>query len=198
MRVLYLQGDHYQMGLQHGEQVTDLRAQIIAMMDARLKHLERRDDLSRNLQRVKVAWNRSARSTLAMLQGIADALAIPRARLFLYALASYLDDSSATRRATEGCTVWAASGNATRDGTPILTKNRDYSLAHLPLQLLAHASPQRGYRHLYVTSAGSAGVPCLRRTGTHPDGRADPRERVRRPRRAWGPAGPTRGSAVPR
>jgi isopenicillin-N N-acyltransferase-like protein len=158
MRILSLQGNHYQMGFQHGEQVTDLRAQIIARMDARLGHLERRDDVSRSLQRVEVAWKRSTRSTLAMVQGIADALKIPFARLFLYALASYLDDLAAARRATEGCTVWAASGNATRDGTPILTKNRDYSLAHLPLQLLAHATPQRGYRHLYVTSAGSPGV----------------------------------------
>jgi hypothetical protein len=41
---------------------------------------------------------------------------------------------------------------------PILTKNRDYAIGHLPLQALAYATPQQGYRYLYITSAGSPAV----------------------------------------
>jgi isopenicillin-N N-acyltransferase-like protein len=60
----------------------------------------------------------------------------------------------------EGCTTWAASGPATADGTPILAKNRDSSLEHLPLQLVVRARPEVGYRYAYVTSAGSPGIFC--------------------------------------
>jgi predicted choloylglycine hydrolase len=44
------------------------------------------------------------------------------------------------------------------DGQPILAKNRDYRLEHLPLQVVVKAEPAQGYRYTFVTSAGSPGV----------------------------------------
>jgi len=176
MRVLVLRGSHYEMGLQHGQQARDLGATILATLKARIRHLEQRADLDDAVRQVETAWQKNAPSTIAMLKGIADGLTIQFARLFRYAIASYLDDlllgdsklGIASHRPlamtdkqcpeTEACTVWAAAGLATRDGAPILTKNRDYTLAHLPLQMLADAAPQSGYRYLYVTSAGSPAV----------------------------------------
>ena len=158
MKTLSLQGDHYEMGWQHGQQVLDLRDRIVTTMEARLRLLARRSGTEVIVRELDKTWQDIAPSTLAMLRGMAEALAVPFPRLFGYAVASYLDDLRLGAASTEGCTVWAASGSATRNGSPILSKNRDYALEHLPLQALAYAAPRRGHRYLYVTSAGSPGV----------------------------------------
>ncbi len=158
MTPLCLRGDHHDMGWQHGQQVLRLRDRIIETMDARLRALGRREGEEATLRELERAWQTIAPSTLAMLRGMAEALTIPFSRLFEYTAAAYLDDLRRGAASGEGCTVWAASGRATRDGSPILTKNRDYAITHLPLQTLAYAAPRRGYRHVYVTSAGSPGV----------------------------------------
>jgi predicted choloylglycine hydrolase len=157
MKTLSLKGDHYEMGRQHGHQVLELREMIAATMEARLCRLEANDtDVS--LRELGAIWQDIAPSTLAMLRGMADGLRLPFPRLFAYAAASYLDDLRLGSSGAEGCTVWAASRSATPDGSPILTKNRDYAIGHLPLQALAYAVPRQGYRSVYVTSAGSPAV----------------------------------------
>ena len=157
MRLLTLRGDHREMGLQHGRQLFDLRPLIVEAMDRRLAHLK--DEAATDLlEELEQAWTEHARSTLDMLAGIAEALHLDLARLLGYAAASYLADRLQAASRPEACTVWAASGPATADGSPILAKNRDYSLAHLPLQAVAVATPSEGYRYVYVTSAGSPAV----------------------------------------
>jgi len=158
MKTLSLQGDHYQMGLQHGQQVLELRARIVEAMERRLDALGRRSDTDTIARELEKTWQEIAPSTLAMLQGMAQALTIPFLRLFEYAIASYLDDLRRGSPKAEGCTVWAASGSATHDGLPILTKNRDYAMGHLRLQALAYATPRQGYRYMYITSVGSPAV----------------------------------------
>jgi predicted choloylglycine hydrolase len=155
--MLTLQGDHFQMGLQHGRQVLGLRPQILEAIDRRLAVLEDRP-IAGLLREVEQAWAAQARSTLDMLAGIAKTLEVDVARLLRYAVASYLEDRTGPGSQAEGCTVWAAAGPTTAGGLPILAKNRDYSLAHTVLQTLAHATPREGHRYLYVTSAGSPGV----------------------------------------
>ncbi len=159
MKVLSLHGDHYQMGLQHGKQVCDLRPLILTTIGARLEALTRTGGLDMPvLDEVKRVWETHARSTLMMVEGIADALQIPLERLFQYVAASYLEDLLLAKTQPEGCTVWAASRSATRDGAPILVKNRDYYEGHIPLRVIAYAALREGYRSIYVTSAGSPGV----------------------------------------
>lgn len=58
----------------------------------------------------------------------------------------------------KGCSTWAASKGSTSSGEPILVKNRDYHLEHLPLQVVVRAEPGDGHRYLCVGSAGSPGV----------------------------------------
>ncbi len=158
MTPLSLRGDHHDMGWQHGQQVLPLRDRIIETMEARLRAQGRREGEEATLRELERVWQTIAPSTLAMLRGMAEALVLPFSRLFEYAVASYLDDFRRGATSREGCSVWAASGSATPGGVPILTKNRDYAIGHLPLQALAFAAPQRGYRYAYVTSAGSPGV----------------------------------------
>ncbi|MGE5261763.1 MAG: C45 family autoproteolytic acyltransferase/hydrolase [Acidobacteriota bacterium] len=159
MRVLSLQGNHYQMGLQHGKQVRDIRPLILSSIDTRLHGLRRTGGFdTAAMQEVRRVWSEQARSTLAMLEGIGEALDIPLERLFQYAIASYLEDLLLSRTLEDGCTVWAAAGRATQDGTPLLSKNRDYFDAHIPMRTIVYAAPHPGYRCLYITSAGSPGV----------------------------------------
>jgi len=158
MKTLTLRGDHFEMGWQHGQQVFELRDRVVATMEARLRALGRREGEEAILRDLEKAWEEIAPTTLAMLRGMAEALALPSFRLFEYATASYLDDFRRGAARAEGCTVWAASGSAARNGSPILSKNRDYALEHLPLQVLADAAPRQGHRYVYVTSAGSPAV----------------------------------------
>ena len=156
------------MGFQHGQQVLDLRPLIVDVANRRLAVLAGSPNygLIEELERV---WEAQARSTLDMLAGMAEALDLDGSLLLRYAAASYLEDRQREASEAEGCTVWAASGPATADGLPLLTKNRDYNLAHLPLQAVARATPQDGYRYLYVTSAGS---PCVFSSGMNEKGLA--------------------------
>jgi isopenicillin-N N-acyltransferase like protein len=162
MIVLSLHGDHYQMGRQHGQQVYDLRPYIVEAIDARLNVLDERgaaEERAKLLNELERAWNEHARSTMAMLKGMADALELPFARLFHYAAASYVEAVLfAESCCGEGCTAWAASGPNTRGGAPILAKNRDLHFGHQPLKALAYATPQKGHRYLYATSIGSPAV----------------------------------------
>ncbi len=161
MKILSLQGDHYQMGFQHGKQVKDLRPLILATIGARLEGLTQTGGLNISvLDDLRRRWetNAHALSTLKMMEGMAASLEIPGERLYQWAAASYLEDLLLAKTAPEGCTVWAASRSATREGTPLMAKNRDYYEGHIPLRVIAYAAPRDGYRYLYVTSAGSPGV----------------------------------------
>ena len=159
MRVLSLYGDHYQMGLQHGRQVYDLRPMIMSSIGTRLEGLTRTGGLNAQvIAQVENAWNESARTTMDMLKGIGEKLELPFAQLFHYTLASYLDDLLLAKTQTDGCTGWAAARSETQDGAPMLVKNRDYFEGHIPMRAVAYATPQNGYRYIYVTSAGSPGV----------------------------------------
>jgi hypothetical protein len=98
------------------------------------------------------------------VRGIAAGLEISFTRLFDYNLAAFLRDALTTDRGTppsdpvDGCSAWAATGGATRDGKSILVKTRDYRREHLVLQMVVRAEPQSGHRYTYITSAGSPGV----------------------------------------
>lgn len=159
MRILSLRGNHFQMGVQHGKQVQDIRPLILSSIETRLDALARNGGLDASaIGAVSQVWRVSARSTLAMLEGISESLAIPIERLFQYAIASYLEDLVHPRMHSEGCTVWAAAKSTTRDGTPILVKNRDYYDRHIPMRAIVYAAPEPGYRYICATSAGSPGV----------------------------------------
>ncbi len=168
MRVITLAGDHYEMGLQHGRQTLDLRPRLVQVIEQRIAGLEG-TPVAGLLPELERRWAVIARPTLDMLAGMARALDLDPSRFLCYAAASYLEDSARSNlplgerdvwegAPAEGCTVWAASGEATADRMPILAKNRDYNLAHLDLQVLARATPRDGYRYMYVASAGSVGV----------------------------------------
>jgi isopenicillin-N N-acyltransferase like protein len=168
LRVIEVAGNHLVMGYQHGRQVADLRPAILSRIAASYTRL-REDGVDASFAALvdRTAGAVAARSpaTLELLQGLSAGLDLPYEALLHYNLAIFLRDALATRRGrpdgagvAEGCTTWAAAGAATANGAPLLAKNRDYELQHLPLQMVVRATPETGYRYTFVTSAGSPGV----------------------------------------
>jgi predicted choloylglycine hydrolase len=153
------------MGHQHGVQVRGLLPLIDEAIRARLDEIgnygcdEQFEALVRRTHETLVAYSPT---TIDFIRGQAQALAYDFENLLRYDLASYLLDDLRTRRAAsaEGCTSWAATGSVTADGRSILAKNRDYRLAHLPLQVVSHVQPASGLRYVCVGSAGSPVVFC--------------------------------------
>lgn len=170
-QIIKLSGNHYQMGFQHGQQVEWLRGYIMEAIEARLAQIERDrpDETFESLVTETAQVLRAVDpATIDFIRGQADSLALEFDWLLRYNLVNFLRDALTARRLTPDsagleatfgeCTTWAASSSATADGQPILVKNRDYFLEHLPLQVLAQAQPENGYRYVYVTSAGNPGV----------------------------------------
>jgi hypothetical protein len=153
------------MGRQHGLQVRKLRPFIVEAIKSQFSQIKRDgpDERFESLLAETVELLQQVDlPILEMIQGQAEGLDLNFETLLRYGLAAYLWDDLVARRwrGEESCTTWAASGPATADGKPILAKNRDSSLEHLPLQLAVKAIPSTGYRYTYVTSAGSPGIFC--------------------------------------
>ncbi len=162
---LNLQGDHYTMGRQHGDQVRRLRPLIVEAIEARFRQIEQYEPDARFeslLRETRELLQDIDAPLLAMIRGQAEALELEFDTLLRYDLVTYLLDYLVTRKppGTEGCTTWAATGLATASGQPILVKNRDNRLERLPLQIVIHATPEAGYRYVCSGSAGSPGVFC--------------------------------------
>ncbi|OQY18714.1 MAG: hypothetical protein B6I34_10355 [Anaerolineaceae bacterium 4572_32.1] len=162
---LTLQGNHYAMGRQHGRQVRGLRPLISQAIEARFDQIERDGPDARFealLNETCELLEEYDAPLLDMIRGQAEALDFEFDTLLRYDLTSYLRDDLLTRKppSTEGCTTWAATASAAAGGQPILVKNRDYRLEHLPLQIVTHATPDSGYRYVCSGSAGSPGVFC--------------------------------------
>jgi len=160
---LTLEGDHYTMGWQHGRQVGELRSLIVQAIQARFAQIERDGPDARFealLRETRELLEDVDAPLLSMIRGQAGALELEFDTLLRYDLVSYLRDALVTRKppGCEGCTTWAATGPATAGGQPILAKNRDYRLEHLPLQVVIRATPGSGYRYVFSGSAGSPGV----------------------------------------
>jgi len=201
IRLLEVNGTHYQMGWQHGRQVKDLRPLILDAIQNRLAPMEGKREVAALMEGfLETLQEVGGAPTIEMIRGQADGLEVDFQRLFKYAVASYLEDNlfpSTPRQAPfdcaqgrrddagsghtpstlrlrsgqagsegpwsfgpgpKGCSTWAASKGSTSSGEPILVKNRDYHLEHLPLQVVVRAEPGDGHRYLCVGSAGSPGV----------------------------------------
>jgi isopenicillin-N N-acyltransferase-like protein len=150
------------MGWQHGCQVKDLRPLILEAIQNRLAAIDGKRELTALTEGLlETLQEVGGTPTVEMIRGQADGLEVDFQRLFQYDVASYLEDNLLPS-SPESCSTWAASEGATSSGEPILVKNRDYYLEHLPLQVLVRAEPENGrrfaYRYLCVSSAGSPGV----------------------------------------
>jgi isopenicillin-N N-acyltransferase like protein len=159
MQTIQLTGNHYTMGLQHARQVYEKRPLISRVIEKRLQNLERLPmDVRPYAAELLELWKEYDPQILSMLRGIADGLELPWEKYFSYSIAAYLAERAGFPEPGQGCTAWAASGDFTWDGAPLLVKNRDYRPDHWQLQYLAHARPAEGYTYSYITSAGSPGV----------------------------------------
>jgi predicted choloylglycine hydrolase len=160
-----LRGDHYTMGRQHGVQVRMLRPLIDNAIKARFDDIAKHgcDERFESLVReTRDALMTHCPTVVEFIRGQAEALAYDFENLLRCDLVSYLCDELLTRgtASSDGCTSWAATGSATVDGLPVMAKNRDYHLEHLPLQTVSRVEPVAGYRYVCAGSAGSPDVYC--------------------------------------
>ena len=172
VQVVQLRGDHYLMGYQHGQQVKPLRPAIIKAIETRLAQIAQDnpdESFERLVRKTRQVVRQVDPAIVSFIRGQADSLGFDFDWLFRYSLVNFLRDALATPQkpasdstsdkiGVEGCTTWAARGSATAAGQPLLVKNRDYFLEHLPLQIVVRAESANGYGCLYVTSAGNPGV----------------------------------------
>lgn len=162
---LILHGAHYTMGRQHGTQVRMVYPLIDEAIAARQQEIDayKHDEYFEGLlRRTRDALLTHSPKLADLIRGQADSLDYDFEYLLRYDLVSYLRDDLLFRdgAGSQSCTTWAAVGSATPDGKPILAKNRDYRLEHLPLQTVSWVEPAAGHRYVCVGSAGSPGVYC--------------------------------------
>jgi isopenicillin-N N-acyltransferase like protein len=147
------------MGLQQGRQVREMRGLILKAMEKRLRLLAMLPaDIQPYEQELYSAWETLDPPIMKMMRGISDGLEMDWKRFFRYSVTSYLSKKASHPLPGQGCTSWAAGGLLTFDEAPLLAKNRDYRPDHRQLQCLVNAQPDGGYKHSYLTSAGSPGV----------------------------------------
>jgi hypothetical protein len=140
-RIVLLRGSAYDQGLQHAAAIPPAQRRCLE----RLIELEHPGAASTDLL---ACHRRDAPETVATIEGLAEGLGQPFEQLWAYTARSYVSELAA-----EGCSVAARSGRQ-----PLLGKNRDFSLAHLPLQSLIAVAPSEGYPWLSLGSLGSPGV----------------------------------------
>lgn len=166
MRTINVSGAPEEIGRQHGQQIGDLRDQLVATIDARVTALHAIDaDRPQRLQPIIAALEELDAPLLAFLRGLSSSLALDYDRLLRYTLSSYLRDKQETGDLIpanpalgEGCSAWAATAPQTAGGATLLAKNRDYHRDHIALQVLARVTPATGFRYLAIGSAGSPDV----------------------------------------
>lgn len=160
MRVLNLEGTHYEMGRRHGEQAGPLGPLLLRRIRRRLQGLPPNPLADAWYGEVVALLERDAPGFLQYAQGQAEGLGMDRDLLLRFSLASYLEDraKSPSAVAAEGCTAWAARPDWTQNGQPILAKNRDQSVNLLGLQCLVRARPANGHPYLGLTTFGWPGL----------------------------------------
>lgn len=160
MRVLNLEGTHYEMGRRLGELAAPWRGMLLRRIHRRLQKLPPHPMTDRWYGEVITLLEREAPEFLLCAEGQSAGLGVDRDLLLRFSLASYLEDRAkdVVGAVVEGCTAWAAGPSWTQDGRPILAKNRDQSMEQLGLQCVVYAVPVGGFRYLGVTTLGWPGL----------------------------------------
>ncbi|GAB4338667.1 MAG: hypothetical protein Kow0099_12990 [Candidatus Abyssubacteria bacterium] len=175
LNVLKLCGSHYEMGYQHGvllrEQIH--KGALLYFADptrnfAPFKHMH---PVLRWLTSKYFDWTIfrpllkcSPKQYLAELKGLADGSGLSFARVFRGNMLSdlnmnlikVLEKKALGTQSGNGCTSFAAFGNATQDGSLIMGRNTDYAGGGLwdKHQAVLFYEPDDGYKFVSVTSAG--------------------------------------------
>ena len=105
VRVITVKGDHYQMGYQRGRQVSSLRHQVVAAMEARFAQLEQDGAdaaFAALIEETRQVLEAADSATMALVRGLADGLVLDFDRLLRYNLVAFLRDALVTRKILSG------------------------------------------------------------------------------------------------
>ncbi|RJP72597.1 MAG: hypothetical protein C4532_05890 [Candidatus Abyssobacteria bacterium SURF_17] len=175
LNVLKLFGSHYEMGYQHGALLRDeIQRGAVPFYGRPTENLAPFKHMNK-VMRVLLAkyfdWKIyrpllkcSPRQYLAEVKGLADGSGLSFADVFRGNMLSdlnmnlikVLEKKALKQGGTDGCTSFAAFGNATVDGSLIMGRNTDYTGGGLwdRYQTVVFYEPEDGHKFVSVSSAG--------------------------------------------
>lgn len=145
-------GNSFEMGYQHGVQVPDLIEKYLLLIE-RITH-KSRDTLCRNARAYVSLLEKFSLSFVEELKGLANGAGIS----FEEAVVCQLRGSAAYSVAQEGCTSFAMTGSATKNGLTYAGQNQDMEPEMADVGIVLHLKPTDGRpRIINFTFAGEIG-----------------------------------------
>ena len=147
-----VRGSARQMGIQHGEQAAPL-------IEGYLRWIEKstgkeRDELGQRARAFLPYIDRLNPLIIEEVGGLAEGAAIP----FEHALLCQVRGEATSTPLTEGCTAFALTRSATRDGSALAGQNQDLPPEFADIGIVLHIQPTDGRpRALTFTFAGQLG-----------------------------------------
>lgn len=159
LRILKLEGNPRERGVSHGKQIKCLRNEmthIILQMKSKIKNEQ---FVSRITKDFLVIVGKYTPDFITEMRGISDESGINFNDLFFSLYFKYLENlCHFSGNFPSACTTWGATDGATKDGQPIVAKNRDKYMGYFIPQIFAYVKPARGYRYFELGNAGDPGV----------------------------------------
>lgn len=152
-------GDAYEMGRQHGNQAGELVRRYLSWIE-RLTDLPL-DVLCHNAQAFLPLIERLSPALIEEVRGLADGAEITFDEALLCQARG-----EAAKGPSEGCTAFAVTGSATKDGMPLAGQNQDLEPEFADVSILLHVKPTDGRpRALMFTFAGQVGYSGMNQHG---------------------------------
>jgi len=163
MFVVRVEGKPYEMGRQHGEQLSGLMHQAFNSTNAGLEAYKRdlsRDQLDRLIERHREITERIRPELFEELEGVANGAGVDYHRVVELFLARELPYGFAQSKGTatcvtEECTAWGATDEATVGMEPMLAQNRDCPYDSGQYRVVIVARPSNGHTFVVTGRVGS-------------------------------------------
>ena len=157
--LIEVSGTSYEMGYQHGAQVTDLVKQYLLWIEKLAG--QPLPEMVRMARAFLPALQDLSPALLEEIRGLADGAGISFDEALLCQVRSEVSEA-----AVSGCTAFALTGSATADGLPLAGQNQDLEPEYAELAILLRVKPNDGRpRALMFTFAGQLGYAGMNEAG---------------------------------
>jgi isopenicillin-N N-acyltransferase-like protein len=166
LKVVEVSGSHYDMGFQHG---TACPEEINKMLDICCNLFGGHEDTTALVEKYVPLHlpptEEYAPEIVSEMKGIADGANVDFNKICLINFHYEMTEYVHAMLNPAGCTSFAASGEATKTGEPIIGQNMDIWLPMEEASVILKRKPAEGPESLSVTPAGSVGLMGLNSAG---------------------------------